>query len=447
MGGGYQAVSCPVCAVSHRGLCRSRGLGCAVSCAGWCGRSRMTRHEVDISGAIAQRQTTLSGAADFRTLAPWRCLRTLNGPMTMDNTSSKTPPYDDVRAALIALGETPEPERVLALQAKIGDSLAAPGGRGELITRNPNFFHYVLGADGEPRAAFDVSSEAHAYAKRDSRYEVLHRAELTLRFGDRYRGYYAGDEAPVQGMAAGHAMQANGDRAAAGTLFDIQFEATGYTAVDLNGRELSEAQAAGYTATARAEGSLPGHVMAVVRGQISEDDAQDPGDRKVFATVTLRVNVAPGEDVGAFAPPRVLLAYMTDLMAMDAAGEVPLTLTGGWQVSEIEPADAALAAQSAGALPPARARVIRLDAFDIAVTLLPGGGTQISSSMHDTDEPEAMRTAINGVELMIQAHAEAGLDITTPAYRQGIEACVDIIWARFPATTRAPQAGSPSPDL
>lgn len=40
---------------------------------------------------------------------------------------------------------------------------------------------------------------------------------------------------------------------------------------------------------------------------------------------------------------------------------------------------------------------------------------QLCKRMHDADEPEAMTTALNGVELMIQAHAEAGLEINAPA--------------------------------
>ena len=336
MGGGQEAASCPVCAVSHRGSRRS------LRQASWgavCKTYHAASHdpaEVDISGAFTQGQTTLSGGGDFRTLALSRMRRITHGPMTMDNTPINST-LSSPNLADTARERTRE------------------DGGGELITRNPNFFHYVLGADGEPRAAFDVGSEAHAYAKQDPRYEVLHRAELTRRFGERYRGYYAGSDAdgdrrshsgndgePVQDVAARQ------DSAATGALFDIQFEATGYTPVDLDGREMSEAQAAGYTATALAEGSFPAHVVAVVRGQISEDDAQDPCDRKVFATVTLRVSVEPGADAGAFQPPRVLLAYLTDLMAMDAAGEVPLTLAGGWQMTEIEPAGAALP-------PPARA--------------------------------------------------------------------------------------------
>ena len=74
-------------------------------------------------------------------------------------------------------------------------------------------------------------------------------------------------------------------------------------------------------------------------------------------------------------------------------------------------------------------RAIKLDAFDIVVTLLPEGGANITSSLHESGETEAVKRAIFGVEMMIMTHAEAGLDINAPAYLHGIKESVEVILA------------------
>jgi hypothetical protein len=54
-------------------------------------------------------------------------------------------------------------------------------------------------------------------------------------------------------------------------------------------------------------------------------------------------------------------------------------------------------------------------------------GGQIRSEMHVGGAPEdaEYNAAIDGIESMILAHACAGIDITTAAYKEGIETSVD----------------------
>lgn len=67
----------------------------------------------------------------------------------------------------------------------IGENAPADG---ESVANNPNFFFYVLGANNHLRAAFDRQDEVNEYAKRDARFQVLHRSEVAERFPDQYRG-------------------------------------------------------------------------------------------------------------------------------------------------------------------------------------------------------------------------------------------------------------------
>jgi len=90
--------------------------------------------------------------------------------------------------------------------------------------------------------------------------------------------------------------------------------------------------------------------------------------------------------------------------------------------------------------------VLRLTCFGIVVTLTPGpkqtvnpdtpplmGGTITSDLEEPCDcdyadagycPPCAYNEAMNGIEALILGHACAGIDITTPAYLQGIESAV-----------------------
>jgi hypothetical protein len=71
--------------------------------------------------------------------------------------------------------------------------------------------------------------------------------------------------------------------------------------------------------------------------------------------------------------------------------------------------------------------VIKLPIFGIVVTLIDGGGSITSTDLqteHHDEEDEEYNAAMDGIESLILAHACAGIDITTPAYLQGIETAV-----------------------
>ena len=50
----------------------------------------------------------------------------------------------------------------------------------------------------------------------------------------------------------------------------------------------------------------------------------------------------------------------------------------------------------------------------------------ISSELHDPDNPE-YGLAIDGLESLILAHACVGIDVSSPAYVEGIQTAVDAI--------------------
>ena len=84
-----------------------------------------------------------------------------------------------------------------------------------------------------------------------------------------------------------------------------------------------------------------------------------------------------------------------------------------------------------------RVEPIQLPCYGIVVELTGDGGGSITSEMHDkpnydecsnkADRQEEYEStlryngAIDGIESMVLAHAMAGIDITTPAYIEGIE--------------------------
>lgn len=76
-------------------------------------------------------------------------------------------------------------------------------------------------------------------------------------------------------------------------------------------------------------------------------------------------------------------------------------------------------------------REIRLAAYDIVIALLPQGGGVIESSLHGDDDSSEATAALDGLESMILAHAVAGIDVSLPAYLEGIETAVDAIWNRY----------------
>ena len=72
-------------------------------------------------------------------------------------------------------------------------------------------------------------------------------------------------------------------------------------------------------------------------------------------------------------------------------------------------------------------KTIRLDCHGIVVYLGEDGSSKIHSNLKETDglrEDEAYNFAVDGIESLILAHVCAGIDITTPAYIEAIEAAV-----------------------
>ena len=75
-----------------------------------------------------------------------------------------------------------------------------------------------------------------------------------------------------------------------------------------------------------------------------------------------------------------------------------------------------------------------------------GGGTIRSELHHPKDGPEAT-AAIDALESLILAHACAGIDITSPAYLEGIETAVDAITNHGGEEPDAAKAGPPAVQL
>jgi hypothetical protein len=119
--------------------------------------------------------------------------------------------------------------------------------------------------------------------------------------------------------------------------FDVTFEAVGFTSEDLSGCNLTDTEGEGFTVTAIAENQFPEGVTAVIRGHISEDDAQGSASCKVFVCITLRVLAQNALRASRTAAPVHLLTRVADTMATSSAGECPLTLEDNWQVTEVEP--------------------------------------------------------------------------------------------------------------
>jgi len=77
-------------------------------------------------------------------------------------------------------------------------------------------------------------------------------------------------------------------------------------------------------------------------------------------------------------------------------------------------------------------KTIRLSCFKIEVTEHPSGAFSITSELHEenpnpdgSDDP--YNYAVDGVEALILAHAQAGIDIASHAYIEGIETAFDAI--------------------
>ena len=72
------------------------------------------------------------------------------------------------------------------------------------------------------------------------------------------------------------------------------------------------------------------------------------------------------------------------------------------------------------------------DVYGISVILTKGGGL-IRSKLKEGCDPEDKEymAAVDGIEALILAHACAGIDITTAAYKEGIAVAVNEIDIKF----------------
>jgi hypothetical protein len=72
---------------------------------------------------------------------------------------------------------------------------------------------------------------------------------------------------------------------------------------------------------------------------------------------------------------------------------------------------------------------IKLPCYGIVIEYENGGGS-ITSQLHESAEDDVERdvlfdTAMDAVESMVLAHAIAGIDVSSPAYIEGIETAVE----------------------
>jgi len=72
-------------------------------------------------------------------------------------------------------------------------------------------------------------------------------------------------------------------------------------------------------------------------------------------------------------------------------------------------------------------KIIKLPCFCIEVTQHPSGAYSIISALHeeDSDDSGEFNARMDGIESLILAHAQAGIDIANPAYVEGIEVSVE----------------------
>jgi len=78
---------------------------------------------------------------------------------------------------------------------------------------------------------------------------------------------------------------------------------------------------------------------------------------------------------------------------------------------------------------------IKTNCYHIEVTIDENGRGSITSELHDkaveTPMSQLFNAAMDAVESMVLAHACAGVDITAPAYIEGIETAVEAMANHF----------------
>jgi hypothetical protein len=120
-------------------------------------------------------------------------------------------------------------------------------------------------------------------------------------------------------------------------LFEVRFEDVLFTAdASLADAEFTTTEADAWTATARAEGTLPEGVEAVLGGDIVHNDECEDGEFKMYASVLLLVEAADEGAAKGFAPPTGLLAAVVDAMVAGRASD----MAAAWEVLDFERAAA-----------------------------------------------------------------------------------------------------------
>ena len=66
-----------------------------------------------------------------------------------------------------------------------------------------------------------------------------------------------------------------------------------------------------------------------------------------------------------------------------------------------------------------------VDVIELGVFGLTIKGNSITSDLHESDETEIEKAYFDAIESMVLAHHVAGINITTPAYKEGIEVAVE----------------------
>jgi hypothetical protein len=79
-------------------------------------------------------------------------------------------------------------------------------------------------------------------------------------------------------------------------------------------------------------------------------------------------------------------------------------------------------------------KTIETNCQGITVTLDGEGAGTITSDLHEVGvraDTALYNAAIDGLESMILGHACAGMDITTPAYLEGVEVAIEAVCNKF----------------
>lgn len=125
------------------------------------------------------------------------------------------------------------------------------------------------------------------------------------------------------------------------TVYDINFDATAFASADILRddlyEELHEEFIVGFNEISLAEGNFPTGVLEVIKASISPDDSNhEDGEWKVFANITLRMEVSEEQDPHQIEAPERLLATLVDSL------NIKVDLDGEWEVLDIDPIEQAV---------------------------------------------------------------------------------------------------------